>query len=217
MSLWTIFVGILQTLIFALSQAYGGNIGLAIISISLIIRLALMPLTLKIALRALKYQTIMRKLQPALKRLQEKYKTDPIKLAQKSSALYKRYNVRIVDGLSFIGAAIQAPIVLGLYSAIRKGIGAGGSFLWIADLAKPDFILTAIIGFLTCIIMAAGPDIAGQNKTVSIIVSTAITMFITWQMAAGIGLYWAASSSVGIAEKIILRFKLKRLSPEING
>ena len=210
MTPWTMFVEWLQVALFVISQLYGGSMGLAIISLSMAVRLGLLPLTVKLSRRALKHQALTKKLQPELERLRIKYKDKPQKLAQKTSALYKRHNASPVDVYGFLGALVQAPLLIGLFSAIRKGAGAGKQFFWIVDLAKPDLILVVIAGILTYISTIISPNLAGQHKTLSVLLPTILTMFFVWRIAAGIGLYLATFSFAGIVEKIILRHSLKK-------
>ena len=210
MTLWAMFVDFLQYVLFVISQVYGGNIGLAVITLSLLIRLMLLSLTLKLSRRSVKHQALMNKLKPGIERLKSKYKDRPEKLNKEIFALFKRHNARPVDFRSILGVLVQAPVILGLFTAIKRGIGAGKRFLWISDLAKPDFLLVVIAGVLTYISAAVSPGLSAQNKILYVLFPAILTVFFLWRMAAGVSLYWTTFSIVGIFEKILLRYSLKK-------
>src|SRR5512141_828270 len=148
-SLWSLFVGFLQTVLFLLAHMYGGNISLAIITLSFTVRLALLPLTLHIARRSQQQQAYLNKIQPELQRLKERYRKNPEKLTQKTMELYKKHNIQPLDGTGFIGNLLQLPIFAGLFSAIKQGVGNGGHFLWIMDISQPNILLALLIAVLT--------------------------------------------------------------------
>ena len=146
----------------------GNQTILAVASLTLLVRLALTPLTLN-------QQKTMRKqqeLQPRLKKIQEKYKGDKEKLAQAQMALYSEMGINPVGGC--LPMLIQLPLMLGLYQAITRTLAASplqlldlpahiyrwlpsalsvsalaplqSKFLWL-DLALPDplFILPVLV------------------------------------------------------------------------
>ena len=207
--LWTSFVGILAIVFTLLVQYFGGSVGLAIITLSSSIRVALMPLSLRMARRANAQQAILQRIQPEIERLKEKYKSKPERLTQETFKLYHQHGYRPLNGGSFIAIIVQLPIFAGLYSVIRNGISLGSRFLWIADLAKPDIILTFIIGLLTLITSFVTPQLSHQSKNLAFILPTIITLVFVWQVSSGLGLYWAAASFVGIAQNVILRKLLR--------
>lgn len=211
MDLWTSFVDLLMGGLFALSQIYGGNMGLAIITLSLMVRLTLMPLSLKLAQRSMARQALLKRLQPELERLRARHRKDPERLARETKKLYQRYGVRPVEGLSILGGLIQAPILIGLFTAIKRGLGSGGPFLWIADISKPDLWLTLLVATLTYVANAINPNLPEQARTLMILLPTVLTLVFLWQLAAGLGLYWATSNIVTIFQELILRRRSLKL------
>jgi membrane protein insertase Oxa1/YidC/SpoIIIJ len=127
------------------------------------------------------------------------------------SDLFKKHNAKIFDGRTLLGTFVQIPIVLGLYSVIQKGIGVGGRFLWMKDLAKPDFFLALIVGVLTCIVTLLTPNLSQEHKKLFVLIPTIISVIFLLNVASGMGLYWSATNFVAIIEKLILRFSLKRI------
>ncbi|NDJ78268.1 MAG: membrane protein insertase YidC [Chloroflexi bacterium] len=106
------------TILLFLYQILGGNVVLAIIVFTILVRVALYPLTLK-QHRSTK---AMQQLQPELKKLQEKYKNDRERLAQAQWDLYREYGVNPLAGC--LPLLIQLPIMLGLYRAIVASMAA---------------------------------------------------------------------------------------------
>ena len=89
--------------------------------------------------------------------------------------------------------------------AVRDCVGAGGRFLWIRNIAKPDFVLTVVVTALTCATVALGASPAVQNKALLIAVPTMITFFVLLRISAGIGLYWGVSSMVSLLQAAMIR------------
>ena len=163
--LWSLFVGSIQAGLFVLAHLYGGNVGLAIITLSFVVRLALLPLTLRIARRSQKQQMRLQEIQPELQRLKERYRNQPEKLSQKTMELYKAHGIRMLDGTGLLGSFVQLPVFAGLFSAIKQGVGNGGRFLWIADISQPDIFLALIIAALTFASSLLSPNPQPQARS----------------------------------------------------
>ncbi len=210
MDLWYVYISFLQAVLFVLSHAFGGNLGLAIIALTMMVRLLLLPMTLKLSRRAIVQQRLLQKIQPQLQLLRKKYAHDPKRLTQESTRVFKSYGVHPVDGHGIMGVLLQLPIVLGLFAAVKRAVRSGGRFLWIADIAKPDFLLTMIVAILTYVSMIISPNPLAHSKIFYLLLPALATLFFLSKAAAGIGLYWAAYNAIGVFEKIILRYGLKR-------
>jgi YidC/Oxa1 family membrane protein insertase len=74
---WTDVVDVLRAIIFGVAHVCNGSVGVAVILVSLAIRLALLPLTLRLARRAREHQRRLNELRPELERLQRRYANDP--------------------------------------------------------------------------------------------------------------------------------------------
>ena len=206
-NLWSVFLGYLQTGLFVLAHMYGGNISLAIITLSFMVRLALLPLTLRLARRSQLQQIRLKEIQPELERLKKHYRNNPEKLSQKTLELYKKHDVQLLDGAGFMGNLLQLPIFAGLFSAIKQGMGSGGQFLWITDISQPNILLALIIAAITLVSSALAPNIPQQGRNLAMILPAILTLFFVWRLSAGLGLYWAASSLVGLLQAAMLRRK----------
>ena len=97
-----------------------------------------------------------------------------------------------------------------LYSTIRGALTANASFLWIKSLASPDFILTAIILGLTAISACLMPNASGNARTTMLFIQLLVTSLFVWKLAAGLALYWASSSLVGLIQSLWLRVPVRQ-------
>src|SRR2546427_11400144 len=91
---WNAFVGFLAVVLSMLTTAYSGNLGFAIITLSLITRLALLPLTLRMARHAQAQQRILQMIKRELDDVKARYKSSPQKLGAELSKLYQKHGVK---------------------------------------------------------------------------------------------------------------------------
>ncbi len=198
MVIWDRFVMLLVAALFALAQAYGG-LGPAIIMLSLSVHLALLPLTLRMARRAQEQKAKLLALEPTIRTLRAKYRSDRQRLKAELLKLYRQHGYSAMDMRNFMDVLIQLPIVAGLVTAIRRGLGAGGRF-WISNLVQPDAILALLIGVLTYLAAILGPGMPQQIRIVAALIPALLAAYVAWNLASGIGLYWATSTAVGMLE-----------------
>lgn len=201
--IWLALVAAVQTGITLLAAATGGSIGAAIVTVSVALRVALLPLTIRLVRRAEAQRAILARIQPQLERIKTRFRNEPERLAAETLALYKEHGLQPLDPASFGMIAMQLPLVSTLYGAIARGLGAGRRFLWIADLAKPDFVLVAITGALTFLSAILGSSKDASRAAAAI--GTAITIAIMWRLSAALGLYWASSTAVSAVQAMWLR------------
>lgn len=115
---WDLILNPFVTLLTFLYSILGENVVLAIVVFTILVRVAILPLTAQQQRSAKEMQ----KLQPELKKLQDKYKNDREKLAQEQMALYKEHGVNPFGGC--LPLLIQFPILIGLYQAIIFSLAA---------------------------------------------------------------------------------------------
>jgi YidC/Oxa1 family membrane protein insertase len=115
---WDLILNPFVTLLTFLYSILGQNVVLAIVVFTILVRVAILPLTAQQQRSAREMQ----KLQPELKKLQEKHKNDREKLAQEQMALYKEHGVNPFGGC--LPLLIQFPILIGLYQAIIFALAA---------------------------------------------------------------------------------------------
>jgi len=208
------------------SRAAGGktgNYGVAIILLTLLVRLAMFPLGRKQAISAKKMQD----LQPYMKEIQEKYKDDKETATKETWALYKRHKVNPVAGC--LPALIQMPIFVGLWQALNNSVHLRhASFLYIQNLAAPDmlfkfpypipfvgsflgdyfnllpFVVVALMLVQTSLFAppATTPEAEAQQKMMKYMMVFMAFMF--YKVPSGLGLYFITSSLWQICERLLL-------------
>ncbi len=109
-----IFLPIYNLLVYLIDVVPGGDIGIAVIFATIIVRIVIMPLTFA----QLKSARVMKALNPEMKSIQKKYKDNPEEKARETFALYKRYKLNPFAGI--LVAIIQLPILLGLYFVFKS-------------------------------------------------------------------------------------------------
>ena len=208
-----------------------GNYGVAIILLTLTVRMMMFPLGRKQALMAKKMQD----LQPYLKELQEKYKDDKEELTKQTWALYKRHKANPIGGC--LPALIQMPILVGLWQALNNSVPLRNApFLYIKNLAAPDMLFRFptelpflghyfnLLPFLVVSLMlvqtklfsppATTPEAEMQQKMMKYMMIFMAFMF--YKVPSGLGIYFIMSSLWSIGERLILP-KITKSSPVIEG
>jgi len=212
MGLWSDVVDVLREAIFAYAQMSNGNLACGIMAVTFLARLALLPLTLRLARRAARQQEAMRRLKPELDAARAAFRDDPARLANETQRIFAREGLSMIPAAGCLGIIMQTPVLLALYNAVRESTTLGGRFLWIRDISKPDMALAMVVAAITAASMAAGPQPDGlaQQRMVMLALPAVFTLVALWQMASGVGLYWGVSSLVGVAQGLIVRHALVR-------
>lgn len=182
-----------------------GNYGLAIIGITVLIKLVLLPLTLKQD----KSMSTMKKVQPELEALKEKHKNDPQTLNKKTMELYKIHKVNPASGC--LPILLQMPILFALFGVLRKtgadgGVVAEGSkFLWLT-LSNPDPIyllplLNGVVSFFQQKIMSSSQGSSNPQMKMMTYMFPVMMIFISYKMPSGLQLYWFVSSLASVGQQ----------------
>jgi YidC/Oxa1 family membrane protein insertase len=211
MAVWSMFVEGISALLTQLAQLLDGSFGLAVIALAVFVRLMLLPMTLKVAEQGWDRQRQMAALKPRLDHLRERHAGDSAAYASAAQALYREHGVTAGLGSSLRVAAVQAPIGAGIYAAIRQGVAGAGSFLWIPRLARPDLWLALIVAALSFAVMLLNPTMPEQTRALLQVLPVLISFVLVWHLAAGLGLYWAGSTSVNLLQTLLLRRRIRRM------
>src|SRR5690242_6897994 len=110
MLFWSSFLELMRVMLFALSHVCGGSLGGAIVMRSLIVRLALLPLTFRLALRAYEYQAVLKRLKPKLDALGQRHAKNPVQLARATRELYAANGIGFAPKGTVVGALVQLPV-----------------------------------------------------------------------------------------------------------
>lgn len=194
-----------------LASLFDGSAGWAIVALALAVRLALLPLTLHLSRKMLANQRKIKALQPQADAIKARFKDDPRQMFAAISALYKGAGARLVDRSSIAGALAQWPVFALVYQAVSAAGSGKSSFLWIKSLASPDAALTGLVLALTALAAWYMPTAAADTAVLMTLVQVIVTALVVWQLASAVGLYWAASSAVGVLQSLILRHEQRRI------
>ena len=117
-----------------------GSAGLAVILMTLCVRGAMMPLSVRNQLSMRRYGRKVARLKPKVKQLQTKYANNPKKLRDEQMKLYRENGVGFPSGCLMM--LVQIPVFFSLFSSLRVEYSIrGASFLWIKDLSGPDKLI----------------------------------------------------------------------------
>jgi YidC/Oxa1 family membrane protein insertase len=189
--------------------------GLAIIGLTIIVRLILFPLTWKQYKSAQQMQII----QPQIKELQKKYKNDRAKLQEETMKLYSEH--RVNPFASCLPLVLQLPVFISLYAAIA-GKGplsaaayqptvqalAHAPFLWIPALGKPDPTYILLILYVATQMISTELMVATQtDQTQKWIMRAMPIMFVLFlfRFPAGLFVYWVTTNVWTIGQQLIIR------------
>ena len=184
---------------------------LAILAFTLIIRILILPFNIKSA----NSTRGMQKLQPELKKLQEKYKDDKEKLGAETMKLYKENNVNPAGGC--LPALLPLPILMALYW-VFMGIENinGASFLWIPDLFSEDKyyilpILAALSTYLPSYLMTkstpAQTQPGGMNMGTMNLMMAGMMGFMSLNFKAILVLYWIIGNIIQTIQTYFLNYR----------
>jgi YidC/Oxa1 family membrane protein insertase len=191
---------------------FTGNYGWAIILLTIGIRIAFYPVNQKQA-RAMK---AMQRIQPELKKIQEKFKDDREKLNQEMMETYRRHKVNPLAGC--LPMLLQLPVFIGLYNVLLAAIELRGApfVSWITDLSQPDRlgalavpfvsppgipVMTLLMGasmFVQQRMTPAGGD-PMQQRMMMFLPLIFTVMFINFP--SGLVLYWLANNVMSIGQQ----------------
>ncbi len=192
-------------------HAFVLNYGVAIILLTLLLRLLMWPLTKKSYVS----MAAMQKMQPEMKKIQKLYANDKARLQMEMMKLYQTHKTSPMSGC--LPMLLQIPIFFALYKALLISVPMRqADFLWISDLAAMDpfFILPIIMGatmwWQQSLQSAASATDKGANDPMAQTqkmmkwMPVIFTIMFAW-MPAGLVLYWTVSNLFGIGQMYIIK------------
>lgn len=191
------------TALYSLLEKFGvGSYGLAIIILTVIIKVLLYPLTAK----QIKSMKAMQEIAPKMKKLQEKFKDNPQLLQQKMIQLYQDAGVNPMAGC--LPMLIQMPILMAMYYTFFS-FDYGGvepSFLWVPSLsaADPMYIMPLLAAFTTFLMQKISSVEVTQQTKIMMIFFPLFMGFISLNLPAGLVLYWITQNVVQIAQQLLI-------------
>jgi len=235
-SLWHNFIydPLYNALIFLIGIVPGADVGIAVIVLTVFVKLLLFPLAHRVA----RTQVVIKRIQPELDKLKEKFKDDKQEQTLKTLALYKDNNINPFFG--FLVILIQLPIILGLYWVFYKGglpmvnmdllysfvsgiTVPNMTFIGITDMAGKSLVLALLAGstqFIQMqIIMPDAPekkdnptikdDLARTMHMQMKYVMPIIITVVAYTISAAVALYWVTSNIFAIGQELLVRRNIK--------
>ncbi|WP_088006142.1 membrane protein insertase YidC [Indiicoccus explosivorum] len=218
---YSIFVRPFDLALNYLGDLFGGSYGLAIIAITVIIRLILMPFMLNTYKRQQAMKVKMDAMRPEMEDIQKRLKAtkdreEQMKIQQEMMGLYKKHDVNPLN-MGCLPVVIQMPIVMGLYFAILYSPDVQShEFLWF-NLGEADIIMALIAGvvyfFQARVSMWTMPEQQKKQMAAFIYLSPVMILIISFTAMAALPLYWAVGGLILIAQTYIGR-KFYQQHPE---
>jgi YidC/Oxa1 family membrane protein insertase len=203
------FRGLCKVLLWTLNALYKviPNYGIAIILLTLIVRIIFWPVTHKSTESMKKMQEI----QPLVTEIRAKYKDKPQKMNEEVMALYKKHKVNPVAGC--LPMLVQIPVFIALFVVLRSAVELRfAPFLWIRDLSEPEGILAGVLPFgglnILPLLMTATtiwqqkltPSSADPQQQKIMMFMPIVMLFLFYNMASALVLYWTVSQVLAIVQ-----------------
>lgn len=188
------------------SAAGVANYGLAIIIMTIVVKIILWPLTQK----QIQSMKDMMKIQPMMDEIRAKYKDDKERMNYELANLYKKMHINPLSGC--LPLLIQFPIMIGIFYGIRDFQYVGpANFLWMETISKPDPwyvlpVLSALTTFITSKQSMPSPG-AGKSPLNTKMMTYFMPLFIGYisiNFPAGLVLYWVVMNLMQIAQQTLM-------------
>ncbi len=228
---------ICMVLVAILNAAYKfiPNYGVAILILTLLVKMVLFPLTRKSQMSMMRMQ----QLQPLIGQLKEKFKGDKQKMGQEQMKLFKQHGVNPMSGC--LPMLLQMPVFFALFRTLQSSFEMRQApfVSWISDLSEPDRlfhlsftlpvlgdwfnILPILMGIASFVQMKLTPKTTAsddpqakmQQKMMQIF--PLVFPFILYSFPSGLVLYWTTSTVIGIGEQMLIRRSIKKLDIYYKG
>ncbi|MBM3256876.1 MAG: YidC/Oxa1 family membrane protein insertase [Candidatus Liptonbacteria bacterium] len=205
------------------------DLGIAIIFLTILIRVVLFPLFQK----SVRHQAVMQRLQPEIKKIQVKYPKDREQQAKEMLALYKSHQLNPFSG--FFLLLIQLPVLIALYQVfvsisdpqtLAHGIypfvqipaELKATFLGLINLKAQSIFMVGLAAFAQYLQGRAAlpPHAPGDSLSDAermgrnmVYIAPILTLLIFWSFPAAVSLYWLVSSMVSIGQQVIVNRELR--------
>ena len=198
------------------------NYGIAIIVLTILIKIILWPLGSK----SYKSMSEMKRIQPLMKEIREKYKDDKKKMNEEVMSLYRTYKINPLGGC--LPMLVQLPVFFALYRMLYQAIELRHApfFLWIDDLSAPDRlfrfpvehipfmeppygipVLTLIMGASMILQQKMSPPMGDPTQAKMMMFMPVIFTVIFINFSSGLVLYWLVNNILSIAQQYYIQKK----------
>jgi YidC/Oxa1 family membrane protein insertase len=196
---------------------YTGNYGIAIIILTILIKALFWPLTNK----SYSSMQAMKKLQPVMQKVREKYKDDPQRMNQEIMQLYRSQKVNPFGGC--LPMVLQIPVFFALYRVLNSSIAMRHApfMLWINDLSVPDRlpigfqipyvgglpVLTLLMGVSMFVQQKMTPMTGDPRQEKLMLLMPVVFTFMFVNFPSGLTLYWLVNNLLSIGQQYLLNKK----------
>jgi YidC/Oxa1 family membrane protein insertase len=183
--------------------------GVVLIVFGILVRVILWPLNQKAMRASMQMQVV----QPLLKDIQERYKSDPQRMQQEMFKLYREHGVNPLGGCWPM--LLPMPVFLALFFVFQNAIELRGtSFLWVPDLSRPDplYIIPLLMGgsmYVMTKIGQQGMEPNPQARMMLYMMPAMMTVMFLW-FPSGLNLYYAVSNIASIPQQWLLARERKK-------
>ncbi len=217
------FTVLAKPCVWLMNQLYNviPNYGIAIIVLTILIKIVLWPLGSK----SYKSMSEMKKIQPLMKEIREKYKNDKKKMNEEVMGLYRTYKINPLGGC--LPMVVQLPVFFALYRMLYQAIELRHApfFLWIDDLSAPDRlfhfsfsipfmeppfgipVLTIIMGGTMLLQQKMSPPMGDPTQAKMMMFMPLIFTFIFINFSSGLVLYWLVNNILSISQQYYIQKK----------
>lgn len=208
----------LQNIMLRCSTLIGGanGAGWAIILMTFIVRMVLLPLMLNQQKKATTQQEKMARVQPQMKLIQEAMKRKDLTQEQQMTLagwqreLYSKNNLSLTGGMGCLPLIIQFPIMIGIYQAVMFSSTLAHSTFFGISLSERSLLVTimaTIFAFLQGYLSLIGiPPEQKKQMQYMILMNPLMTLFISLSVSGSVALYWAAGNFFSVIQQIIVTF-----------
>lgn len=195
---------LIQILVFFHDNVYP-NYGVDIILLTIVVRIAMSPLTFT----QIRAQSQIQKIQPQINKIREKYKGDKEKMNQEITSIYRENKINPLSGC--LPLLLQLPVIFALYMMIQKYEPINvESFLWLNELGKPDpYYILVILFVVTSFITQQMTITEPSQKFINYIMPIAMGILFI-RFPAALFIYFDTSNIWQLGERLIIKRFLKK-------
>lgn len=231
-----LFRPLLNLLVVITNALPSHSVGVAIIAVTLLVRLVLLPSSWQQAKQASRNQVKMKEVQGELDAIKKKHKDDRAKQAEETMAVYRKAGINPAAGC--LPLLIQLPILIALYRVFLLGLNDDSWQYLYAGVAVPEALATTFLGipldapslllgiiagigqfFLMRTTLQATSQLPGADEHSAQMMASlqrnmmyifpVMTIFIALQLPAALSLYWVASTFFAMGQQYLIKRALK--------
>ncbi|WP_461243289.1 membrane protein insertase YidC [Secundilactobacillus muriivasis] len=213
---------VMEWLAHLLNHSYGW----AIIVVTVVVRMVLLPLMVKQLRSSTVQQEKMSAIRPHMLKIQKRQKEaatqeEQAAAGQQMMQLYKDNGISMTGGIGCLPLLIQMPIFAALYAAIQYSPELSSSSFMGIPLGKPS-ILLAILSFVVYLLqgylsMIGMPPEQKKQMRITLVISPVFILFITMRAPAGLGLYFFIGGIFACIQTLIINLYRPRIRREIEA